>query len=178
MICYHATAQVNEAALLSQGAIKELSGSNAGTQAGKGFYLATTLDEAKYWAEKLFNSSVSILAVTLPGSARIASIEDQQDKDVFFRTWLLQEKYGTIEGDSFTASEKAYEAHGIASDEADPIKSEGLITTLFGLYLQSLGYDGYVVPGEYDDTIIIINFDLLSIEAFKVAETYMPAVWR
>lgn len=161
MRAFHITSETSATALLTEGAQASRINSNGGIQGGRGFYVAPDAESARYWLHKLDGVR---LTVTLPESARWydareASLDNEKIAWAVNAGWIV---------DGSLAPRFWSDVMGIvdvdAALNADSLLEQGAIWTLFGLWVQAHGFDGYVSS---HDTLVVLNFDLLGAEAFS-----------
>ncbi len=163
-VFYHVTRKEDAPSLLAHGFDPGRIGTGGGCQGGAGFCCAWCEYDAWDWGRKLYGWGnehwLKVLRVELPG-VKLASHEQADGLSREAVQWAIEHGYILQDGeDGFISSPKLEAMPGMRQEFA----SHGW--TVIGLYLQSLGYDGYWIGIE---EIVIVNFDLLKPEAFCLA---------
>src|SRR2546430_15308821 len=167
-VFYHVTRRENVPSLLVNGFGPGRIGSEGGCQGGTGLSCAWCEGDAWDWGQKLYGwgATLSVLKVSLPG-VKLATHQRADESAQAATAWGLEQGYLLQERDEKGWPLPSLKLESIF-DSLSGLAKEMVSTgwTLTGLYLRSIGYDGYFIG---IDEVVIVNFDILKARAFSVA---------
>jgi hypothetical protein len=158
---YHVTRSENAESLIANGFDPSMIGKGGGCQGGPGFSVTWTAMDAWQWADKIYGwgrEGLAVVKISLPG-IKLATHQESDDTAQDALQWGKVEGYCDPNEEDFRSTEKL---KALCPGE---FASTGWALT--GLYLQSIGFDGYMAG---IDEVVVVNFAILKADAFNVEE--------
>jgi hypothetical protein len=170
-VLYHVTPKENAASLLENGFDPKRIGTQGGCQGGAGMSFAWCAGDAWDWGRKIYGWGnehlLAVVKATLPG-VKLATHQQADESAEAATAWALKQGYFLQEKDENEwplPSPKIEALFADISGLAKEFVSTGW--TITGLYLQTIGYDGYFIG---IDEIVIVNYNILQASAFSLVE--------
>ncbi len=164
-VFYHVSLKENAASILEHGFDPKKVGNQGGCQGGIGMSFVWCEADAWDWGRKIYGWGnehlLDVVKASLPG-VKLASHQQADETAKAASVWGLEQGYYLLQSDEgLVPSEKLR----MLGNPDDLLADWGW--AIIGLYLRSLGYDGYFVG---IDEIVIVNFEILRASVFSLVK--------